>query len=338
MKQSNLLVSFIKDQLGFMATYFTNTLLLLTFFYLYDSKIEFVYPIILSLFVFSVSSVIKWFKYWNFGKHLDLVASNALYQLKCGNNEHKRIRRTIEKIHTQYRQQISIMQIKDRDKRRLISQFIHAIKSPVTVIDMATATLMKDISQDSPALKDILMEKEKILNNLDNVLTILRLDEFESDYSPEVVNLEQSLRGIINNNRRNFVYGHVVPKIDIHCETPLVLTDTKWHTILLEQFISNGIKYSMAGDDMKTLLFMISKTNEKIILSIKDEGVGIPEYDISRISEPYFTGENGRKVKNSSGIGLHIAYKIAEKLGHKIEIMSQVNQGTEIKITYLTKS
>lgn len=187
------------------------------------------------------------------------------------------------------------------------------------------------------SLCDIKAENEKILDTLDNLLSILRLEEFQMDYSAEAINLKDHLSSIINEMKRNFIYGRVIPKVQCNCTEPIVYTDNKWNRIMLQQFISNGIKYSLAEECMKTLYFIIERDNEHITLSIKDEGIGIPDYDLDRITEPFFTGENGRKVKNSSGIGLYIAKKIAEKLKHNIEIKSKPFKGTEIKITYLSK-
>ena len=107
---------------------------------------------------------------------------------------------------------------------------------------------------------------------------------------------------------------------------------------MLSQIISNAIKYSSDHDKSKNIYFSISKEEKYTVLEIRDEGIGIPEYDIDRVFEPFFTGENGRRIKKSSGIGLYICKLIAEKLGHKIHIKSKVGQGTIVKLRYLSIS
>jgi signal transduction histidine kinase len=72
-------------------------------------------------------------------------------------------------------------------------------------------------------------------------------------------------------------------------------------------------------------------------LTIKDEGIGIPEYDIGKVFEPFFTGDNGRKGYHSSGIGLYFCKEVCNMLGHSINISSGHNEGTSVKITYLAK-
>ncbi|MDF2567362.1 MAG: sensory transduction histidine kinase, partial [Oscillospiraceae bacterium] len=148
--------------------------------------------------------------------------------------------------------------------------------------------------------------------------------------------LTESLKKVINTKKNQFIYQHVFPKFDIN-EPFLILTDSKWNELILDQVISNAIKYSMEEKTSHYVYFDIQKQKEMTILSIKDEGIGIPEYDISRVFEPFFTGENGRKYKNSTGIGLYVCAEIAQKLGHKIEIQSDLNQGTVVKISYLSK-
>lgn len=341
MKTKGLLVDFIIDNAGFILVYFLNTIVLLLFFYLYYENVELAYPICLSSFLFFISIIVKWFKYKGFNKDIDRAAVNAEYKISYFNREQERTAESIHKLHLFYRNELSNLKVKGREDRRLISQFVHSLKAPVTVIDIAVSDML-ETEDDFNAVKegslsDIKIENEKITSTLDNLLSLLRLDEFEIDYTSEAINLEQSLNNIINSMKRDFIYGRVVPKIQCRVKEPIVYTDEKWNRIMLRQFISNGIKYSLPEEGMKPLLFIIDRDEENVTLTIRDEGIGIPEYDLDRVTEAFFTGENGRKVKNSSGIGLYIAKKISQKLNHKIDIKSKPLTGTEIKITYLSK-
>lgn len=340
MNSKQLLLDFIKDSMNFITAYFLNTMFLLIFFYLYYENVDIIYPLSLSIFIFTISILIKWFRYRAFNNAIDMTVKNLGYKLSCYNNEQRRTAGVIEAIHLNYSKEIASLKLESREQRRLISQFIHSLKAPITVIDIAASNMLNKEEEDSirnSALMDIRNEKEKIMNTLDNLLSLLRLDEFSMDYSAEAVNLEDEIRSIINGLKRNFIYGKVVPKIQCNCDKPVIYTDEKWNNIMVEQLITNGIKYSMPEESMKSLYFNIDREENSIILSIRDEGIGIPSYDIDRVTEPFFTGENGRRVKNSSGIGLYIVKKISEKLNHKLEIKSQVSKGTEIKITYLSK-
>lgn len=340
MKTKGLLLDFIMDNAEFISVYLLNTMFLLLFFYLYYESVELAYPICLSLFIISISLIIKWFKYKAFNKDIDIAAANAEYKVRYSTREQERTAKSIEKLHLIYKNQLSNIKVKGREDRRLISQFVHSLKAPVTVIDIAVSNMLEadDFNETREvSLADIKMENEKITSTLDNLLSLLRLDEFEIDYSSEAINLEQCLDNIINDMKRDFIYGRVVPKVQCKIKEPIVYTDDKWNKIMLKQFISNGIKYSLSEENMKSLFFTIDRNEKHVTLIIRDEGIGIPEYDLDRITEAFFTGENGRKVKNSSGIGLYIAKKISQKLNHKIEIKSKLHLGTEIKVTYLSK-
>lgn len=332
---------FIKDSTAFMFIYFLNTFFIILFFWLYYKNAEILYPLCLSLFIFFIGMIVRWFRYKMFNSDIISASDNAGYKIRCFTSEQMRSAETIGKISKAYIKELSDIKVKNREDSRLVSQFIHSLKAPVTVINMAVSDLSsaKDESNGAAnqSLCDIKAENEKILDTLDNLLSILRLEEFQMDYSAEAINLKDHLSSIINDMKRNFIYGRVIPKVQCNCTEPIVYTDNKWNRIMLQQFISNGIKYSLAEGCMKTLYFIIERDNEHITLSIKDEGIGIPDYDLDRITEPFFTGENGRKVRNSSGIGLYIAKKIAEKLKHNIDIKSELFKGTEIKITYLSK-
>lgn len=114
------------------------------------------------------------------------------------------------------------------------------------------------------------------------------------------------------------------------------LTKTEFK-LMLEQIISNAIKYSKEDGKSKKLYIDIKESGEKTLLSIKDEGIGIPSFDLNRFFEPFFTGENGRAHQDSTGIGLYISSEIVKRLGHKLEIKSEPKKGTEVVVEYITK-
>ena len=84
----------------------------------------------------------------------------------------------------------------------------------------------------------------------------------------------------------------------------------------------------------KKILIEAIHNGETVELRVKDEGIGIPKSDLSRVTKPFFTGENGRKTGESTGMGLYIAQEICTKLGHELLIESEINVGTTIKIIF----
>ncbi|PNB76914.1 hypothetical protein C1X30_31225, partial [Pseudomonas sp. FW305-BF6] len=99
---------------------------------------------------------------------------------------------------------------------------------------------------------------------------------------------------------------------------------------VIEQLITNGIKYSKGKG--KYLTVSGYKTENHIVLEVVDEGIGIQPKDIRRVFQPFFTGENGRILGESTGMGLYLAKKICENLNHKISIQFEVNRGTKVSI------
>ena len=115
----------------------------------------------------------------------------------------------------------------------------------------------------------------------------------------------------------DFLFAH-----HLEIQDQKILTDEKWLTFVIEQILSNAVKYARGGE--------ISIYTEDKTLVIADDGIGIAEEDLPRIFEKGFTGYNGRADKKSTGIGLYLCKKIMDKMGHKIWIDSEVGKGTRV--------
>jgi signal transduction histidine kinase len=111
-----------------------------------------------------------------------------------------------------------------------------------------------------------------------------------------------------------------------------VLTDAKWLRFILNQLLTNAVRYS-AGYGNSVVIAAVKKGTEQII-EVRDQGVGIPKQDIERVFEPYYTGENGRKYKESTGMGLYLTAEICKQLGHDISLKSVVNKGTTVSLSF----
>ena len=178
-------------------------------------------------------------------------------------------------------------------------------------------------------------ELSRLDGGLNMLLDLQRIEELEKDYEPERINLTEEVRVAINNNRSLFINSGVFPLFE--SENVYVFTDKKWNQVLINQILSNAVKYSK-GEENKHVYFDIQQMNaqsdgqHKVILTIKDEGIGISEYDLPRVFQPFFTGENGRKGYNSSGIGLYLCKTICDRLGQEITIEN--DNGCKVTIQY----
>ena len=267
--------------------------------------------------------------------NIDIDNYNDSYGIDTYSNEHKRVVEVINKINQKYINEINDLNVHRENKQRFISQWIHSMKTPISVIDLIIQESKNKDRENSSSLEEIEKENKRLLNQLEQTLNLFRLEEFSKDYIPKTLDLLSTIKDIVNEKKREFIYNEIFPKIHCSYDNVMIISDEKWNKFMLGQVISNAIKYSDRG---KNVFFKIEKEDDIITLIIEDEGVGIPSHDIGRIFQPFFTGENGRYHKNSSGIGLYIVGEIARKLGHDLSLESKVGIGTKFKIKYLSKS
>ena len=112
-----------------------------------------------------------------------------------------------------------------------------------------------------------------------------------------------------------------------------VLTDSKWLEFIINQIVSNSVKYIRSGVE-HYIKISTEENNRSIILKIYDNGIGIEKSDIHKVFNKTFTGNNGRKIETSTGMGLYIAKQLCKKLGHKITINSKENEYTEVSLLF----
>jgi len=205
------------------------------------------------------------------------------------------------------------------------------MKTSITVIDLACEQ-NNLVNGNNKYIEDIKEENSTFKKNLEECLNVLRLDDFSRDYITTACNLNDIVNSAVNSKKRDFIYKRVFPTVNIDKDLN-VYTDRKWCIYMIEQIISNAIKYSESKSGNK-IRISAAKGNEGIELLIKDEGMGITKEDLPRVFEPFFTGSNGRKERSSTGIGLYMVKTISKKLGHSISLNSKVGRGTEFKIIF----
>lgn len=205
------------------------------------------------------------------------------------------------------------------EKRRYIDMsdyyttWVHQIKTPIASMRLR---LQNEDSQLSRRLSSELMRIEQYV---EMVLTFLRLDSDSSD----LVIQEHELDAIVKPALRKFAGEFIDRRLELKYE-PLevkVLSDEKWLSFVIEQLISNALKYTPSG-----CISIYLEPEKK--LCIRDTGIGIAPEDLPRVFENGYTGYNGRSDKRASGIGLYLCKRICTKLGHGIKAESTVGEGT----------
>ncbi|MGN1101185.1 MAG: sensor histidine kinase [Huintestinicola sp.] len=201
------------------------------------------------------------------------------------------------------------------------TMWVHQIKTPIAAMGLILQ------GGDSPEYCELSENLQRIEQYADMVLCYLRLDSDSSD----LVIKEYDLDGIVRQAVRKFSSQFIRRRLKLIYE-PLdktVLTDEKWLLFVIEQIISNAVKYTPAGE-------VEIYCGEPLTLCIRDTGIGIAPEDLPRIFEKGYTGCNGRLDKKASGIGLYLCRRICGKLGHKISAESS-GMGTIIKISLDTQ-
>ena len=225
-----------------------------------------------------------------------------------------------------YKEKLQIAYCADLSQSNLVDYYTlwaHQIKTPISAMNLILQ------SEENELNAELSMELFKIEQYVEFVLQYLRLDSMSSD----LVLKKQSLDNIVKQAVRKYARMFIRKKIrlnykDLNCE---VLTDEKWLVFVIEQLLSNALKYTKEG----AISIYMDSISEKVLV-IEDTGIGIREEDLARIFEKGFTGYNGRWDKKSTGIGLYLCKQILNKLSHFITIESKVDEGTKVKINLET--
>ncbi len=191
----------------------------------------------------------------------------------------------------------------------------HQIKTPIAAMRLNLQ------SEDTESARKLMGDLNRIEAYVEMVLTFLRLGSDNTDYLIKEYDLDEIIRPAIRKFSREFI----LKKLKLEYE-PIgfkTITDSKWLSFIIEQVISNAVKYTSEGSVM---IYM----KDPGILCIEDTGIGISEEDLPRIFENGYTGFNGREDKRASGIGLYLCKRISDNLGHKIYAESVQGKGTRM--------
>lgn len=209
--------------------------------------------------------------------------------------------------------------------KEYIELWIHEIKTPIAASKLIAQNNKNEVTES------IDEELDKIEYYVEQALYYARSNTVEKDYYITKCKLQDVINTVIKKNKKELIDNKIKINIDNIDET--VYTDSKWIVFILNQIITNCIKY--AKKENAEINIEAETKKARIILKIQDNGIGIRKGEITRVFEKGFTGSNGRKDgKKSTGIGLYLCKKLCGKLGIGIELNSEENIGTEIKLVF----
>lgn len=193
----------------------------------------------------------------------------------------------------------------------------HQIKTPIASMRL---TLQ---NEDTPLSRKLLSDLFRIEQYVEMIMAFLRLDSTSSDYVFKEHNIDTIIRQAVKKYANEFIdrkISLVYNPIDY-----TVVTDDKWLSFVIEQILSNALKYTRKGS---IKIYM----NENMMLCIEDTGIGIAPEDLPRIFEKGYTGYNGRNNKKASGLGLYLCKRICKNLDTGITVLSEIDKGTIVRI------
>ncbi|PEN81025.1 hypothetical protein CN553_29305 [Bacillus cereus] len=231
----------------------------------------------------------------------------------------------LEAQYSQYQQQLKTWEYKEKEYLTFLNRWVHQMKTPLTVIELIAQ------EEHGESFESIVEEVDQMKYGLEMVLYMARLETFEQDFYVTRVSLQDIVQEVVQEHKRLFIRSYVYPEVKIDPNI-MVETDRKWLRFVINQVISNAIKYS-AGS-RKNITMTTFEEGSSMILEIQDYGVGIPKEDLPRVFCSFYTGENGRRFKESTGMGLYLVKNIIEKMNHDIEIESEVGKGTKLRIKF----
>ena len=200
--------------------------------------------------------------------------------------------------------------------------WLHQIKTPMTVSKLL---LEKPDETTNTKLKMQLMYIEQYINMAMNYLKMI---DHSTDMDITQVNLDDIIKNLLKKYSLLFIHNHI--SLEYQSNVTHVISDGQWLTILIEQILSNALKYTENGK------ITIQYLEDKHALEIRDTGIGIRSEDIPKIFDRGYSGFNGRMNEKSSGLGLYLVRKISERLNIQIEVESKLSKGSVFRLVFPT--
>ncbi|WP_370837477.1 sensor histidine kinase [Intestinibacter bartlettii] len=316
----SVVCAYIKQYIKVLLLFIVFAFVFCIVFSLYNLETEAIYySIILCAFIGLIYICINFINYYK--KHIQLYKlqneisislENLLSPKTLMEEDYTNLILTLNK---EYKTYISKSDIAKSDMIDYYTMWVHQIKTPISAMKLLIQTSESEISSDLSS------ELFKIEQYVEMVLSYIRLGSNENDFVIKEYDLDNIVRQAIRKYAPLFIRKKI--NLDFQPTTYKVLTDEKWLVFVIEQLLSNAIKYTNKG---KISIYPLE--NKKLV--IEDTGIGISKEDIPRIFDKGFTGYNGRTDKKATGLGLYLCKNILDKLSHKISIESEVGVKTKV--------
>ena len=321
-KKLNIFACYIKQHKKNIVLFSVFTIIFALVLYLYQTPIS---PVLYSaLLCVSFAVIYISVDFWNYYKNhtlLEEIKSKIIFDIDQLPSPKNLLEQDyFDLIKTIHDDKIKLISESDNARTDMINYYTiwaHQIKTPIAAMQLLLS------NDDSEQNKALLAELFKIEQYVEMVLSYLRLDSNSTDYVIKYYSLDKIVKQSVRKYAPLFIQKKISLDLkEINCD---VLTDEKWLSFVIEQILSNALKYT------KKCKISIYLTEPKTLV-IEDTGIGIASEDLPRIGEKGFTGYNGRTDKKATGLGLYLCKRILTKLSHSIKIESGVGIGTKVFI------
>ncbi len=324
-----LLVSYVKRHISIIVSAGIAIVLFFIVFSLYDLPIEAVgYASVLSVVVVSLFGMVRFYFYYKRQQKLQWLMQTVTLSEEKFPQPQDRIEEDYQEIirilSERYTKMLSDVDGKLSDMMDYYTMWAHQIKTPIAAMRLVLQSEETSVSEE---LQEQLFKIEQYVGM---VLQYLRVESMSGDLLLSRYDLDDIVKQAIKKHSKSFIRK----KISLHYEEihKKVLTDEKWLVFVLEQLISNALKYTTSGS---ISIYLDHELNDTLV--IEDTGIGICSEDLPRVCEKGYTGYNGRADKKSTGIGLYLCKRILNKLSHTLMISSEVSKGTKVSIDLAAK-
>lgn len=287
---------------------------------------EWIYGTILCIFFLLVIGGVDFYLYYRGHRNLQKmqeivkISVNALDMPKDQIEED--YQKLLQLVHEDKVKAVNDLESGRKDMAEYYTMWVHQIKTPIAAMRLLLQ------SEDTPKSRECAEELFHIEQYVEMALHYSRLDSDTTDFVIQKNSLDEIVREAVRKYAKLFIRKKI--RLDYQPLNIEVLTDEKWLEFVIEQILSNAVKYTPKGT------VSIYMENEDTLI-IEDTGIGIRAEDLPRVCERGYTGYNGHSDKRSTGIGLYLCRRVLEQMSHSIEIESEMGKGTRVKIGLITK-
>lgn len=221
--------------------------------------------------------------------------------------------------------------------RAYVETWVHEAKSPITAARLALSNLEEDadacavcpraIEPLVPRLRSVEDELARVERYVEQALFYARSETLERDFLVRSHSLREMVASAIKANANLLIGAGVTPRLGGGLDLK-VFTDDKWLVFMLGQLLQNTARYVRPGCEGWPQVWFDARlldeglANERVELTVRDNGCGVSAADLPRVLERGFTGDNGRAHKQSTGLGLWLVARLAQKMGVSVAVDS----------------